>query len=78
MKACLGANKALNRCSYFSLQESTSKRIGWSEPKCLAGGCHSGLSMGGISSALQESEAESLSELIQLQTPAVTSPKWSQ
>lgn len=86
MKACLGVNKALNRCSYFTLQESTLKRRGGSNPKSLAGGSHSGLTMEGISFSLQENEAESLSELIQAHTvlpfqpqaPAVTSSKWTQ
>lgn len=83
MKARLGANKALSRCSYFSLQGSSLKRRGGSNPKSLAGGSPSGLTMEEISSTL---EAEQLSELIQAytalpfqpQAPAVTTSKWTQ
>lgn len=82
----LGTNKALNRCSCFPLQESPLKRRGGSNPKSLAGGSRSGLTMGGISSTLEENETERLSELIQAHTvlpfqpqaPAVTTSKWTQ
>lgn len=52
--------------------------IGWSKPKCLAGGSHFGLPMGGISSALQENEAESLCEQIQAHTVMSSNPNCDQ
>jgi len=85
MKACLAWIRALRAA--ISLQKSAFQRIGWSDPKSLARGSHSGPHNGGGGSLpYQKMDLSTWLSCFRLTqgslsnptTPAVTGPKWSQ